>query len=350
MREHLLRFAPRRLWLRSAAATLLGLGLTHAQAQAQIEIAVTEGVPDPKVLQQWLSRIQEAANKVNYTGIYVVSTPGQLATARILHFSDGRQQWERIEALDGQPRVVLRHNERVVTLLPTARVAIAEQRSQLSGFPAVGNIKAAALSPAYQARLLGIDRVAGLEVGVLDLDATDVYRWSYRLFAERQTGMLLRAEIRGAQGELLESSAFSELNVGIRPQVSQIEQAMNKLDGFEIRRPELQRVAVNQSEWKFGKLPSGFRVLDAVKRPLPTPDGQETHVRWQFMISDGLAQVSVFAEPFSPDLHRKETLWASGATHGLSVRRGEWWLTAMGEVPPRALRELIQALERRNKP
>ena len=73
-------------------------------------------MPDPKVLQQWLSRIQEAANKVNYTGIYVVSTPGQLATARILHFSDGRQQWERIGPWMGQPRVVLRHNERVVTL------------------------------------------------------------------------------------------------------------------------------------------------------------------------------------------------------------------------------------------
>ena len=230
-------------------------------------------------------------------------------------------------------------------------MAIAEQRSQLSGFPAVGNIKAAALSPAYQARLLGIDRVAtGLEVGVLDLDATDVYRWSYRLFAERQTGMLLRAEIRGAQGELLESSAFSELNVGIRPQVAPDragdEQARRVRDPPS-RAATGGRQPVRVEIWQDCPQVSGARRGQA---SAAHSGWSGNPCGWQFMISDGLAQSVGVCGTFSPDLPSEGDPLGFGSHAWAVGAQGKWWLTAMGEVPPRALRELIQTLEQRNKP
>ena len=41
-------------------------------------------------------------------------------------------------------------------------------------------------------------------------------------------------------------------------------------------------------------------------------------------------------------------MFASGATHTLTRRVQDWWLTAVGEVPPQTLKAFAQSLERRN--
>jgi sigma-E factor negative regulatory protein RseB len=35
-----------------------------------------------------------------------------------------------------------------------------------------------------------------------------------------------------------------------------------------------------------------------------------------------------------------------GATHAIVQRRGDWWITVVGDVPPSTLRQFAQALER----
>ena len=64
------------------------------------------------------------------------------------------------------------------------------------------------------------------------------------------------------------------------------------------------------------------------------------------MFSDGLSSVSLFVEPYDAQRHRREGASAIGATHSLTRRLGDHWLTAMGEVPPATLREFAQSLER----
>jgi sigma-E factor negative regulatory protein RseB len=67
----------------------------------------------------------------------------------------------------------------------------------------------------------------------------------------------------------------------------------------------------------------------------------------QWVFSDGLASVSLFVEPFDARRHGQEGLMAAGATHTLTRRVQDWWLTAVGEVPPQTLRAFAQSLERR---
>ena len=43
----------------------------------------------------------------------------------------------------------------------------------------------------------------------------------------------------------------------------------------------------------------------------------------------------------------QEGLFASGATQTLTRRIQDWWLTAVGEVPPQTLKAFAQSLERR---
>ena len=57
--------------------------------------------------------------------------------------------------------------------------------------------------------------------------------------------------------------------------------------------------------------------------------------------------MSLFVESFDRQRHVQEGIFSSGATQTLTRRIQEFWLTAVGEVPPQTLRAFAQSLERR---
>ena len=79
------------------------------------------------------------------------------------------------------------------------------------------------------------------------------------------------------------------------------------------------------------------------------PAGDDSTLQWIF--SDGLASVSLFIEVYERRRHGPEGVMAMGATHTLAQRfpnkNGQWWLTAVGEVPAQTLQAFAQRLERK---
>ena len=71
-------------------------------------------------------------------------------------------------------------------------------------------------------------------------------------------------------------------------------------------------------------------------------------MQWTF--SDGLASVSLFVEPYDAQRQSQEVVLTLGATYTLTRRLtdkdGDWWLTAVGEVPPQTLEAFAQGLAR----
>jgi sigma-E factor negative regulatory protein RseB len=65
-------------------------------------------------------------------------------------------------------------------------------------------------------------------------------------------------------------------------------------------------------------------------------------VQWVF--SDGLASVSLFLESYDRQRHNKESGMSMGATHTLTRHIGNYWLTAMGEVPMATLKQFASGL------
>jgi len=99
------------------------------------------------------------------------------------------------------------------------------------------------------------------------------------------------------------------------------------------------------------KLAPGFRPVSCVSRQIEAAGDAtgETPAPAviQSIYSDGLTYVSVFIEPFRPERHTRPLLAAVGATSTLAQRRGDWWVTVVGDTPPATLRMFAAALERR---
>ena len=315
---------------------------------AQAGTAPGDGAAQAREVRAWLLRIHEAASHRNFQGTFVVSAGGSVSSARIAHFCEGLNQFERSESLDGQARYVYRHNDVVTTLWPATHVATIEQRTMRAEFPALLQVGGDRIAEFYEVHPQGAERIAGHETNVLVVKPRDAYRYGYRLWAEQTSGLLLRADVLGEHNEVLETSAFSDVAIGVRPQPESVLAPMKRLDGYRVLRPVLTPTRLESEGWALRQSAPGFRQVSCVKRPMDNAalaDGQVV----QTIYSDGLTYVSVFIEPFDVQRHTRPMLASVGPTQTLMQQQGDWWVTVVGDVPATTLRWFAKGLERLKK-
>ncbi|MDB5872725.1 MAG: Sigma-E factor negative regulatory protein-like protein [Ramlibacter sp.] len=294
---------------------------------------------------EWLVRMHEASRLRSYIGTFVVSSSnGGMSSARIWHACDGDQQIERVESLTGAPRSTFRRNEEVVTFLPESRVVRTEKRESLGLFPNLLKSTDSSIPEFYAARRLGADRVAGFETDVVQLAPKDNLRFGYRVWSEKKTGLVVKLQTVDPEGNVLEQAAFSELALDAPVRIEKLSQMMGATEGWRVEKSEAVKTTPAAEGWQMKAAVAGFKPISCYKRPAvsPAPDGT---LQWVF--SDGLAAVSLFVEAYDRQRHVHEGLFSSGATQTLTRRIQDWWLTAVGEVPPQTLKAFALSLERR---
>ena len=328
-----------RRWIVAAAATLLpALPAIAALSQAS-------PLPVAQARSQLL-RMHAAATQRNYQGTLMVSAAGQISSSRVSHFVDGTQTYERLELLDGRARQVLRHNDQVVTIWPVARRARIEQRDSVASFPAVLTGNDDLIFDRYDMIAEGEARVAGHSALVYLLQPRDQLRFAQRLWAEQSSGLLLRADMVGPEGHVLETVAFTDVSIGVRAQVDTVTGPMRRLEGYTVTKAAPRRTSLDAEGWRLGSPAAGFREVSCVIRRLEDGEGEHGSKALQAIYSDGLTHVSVFIETPRGDRHRTGH-GVLGATHTLMLQHAGHLITVMGDVPLATLKQFAAALERR---
>lgn len=291
---------------------------------------------------EWLLRMHEASRRRSYVGTFVVSSyAGALSSARIWHACEGDVQMERVESLSGVPRAIFRRNDDVVTFLPESKVARSEKRESLGLFPNLLTGGENSIPEFYGARGLGTDRVAGHDADVVHVVAKDNLRYGYRIWSERKSGLVVKLQTLDTDGKVLEQAAFSELQLDAPVRMDRLAQMMASTEGYRVEKADAVKTTAAAEGWSLKTAVAGFKSMSCYKRP-----ASENTMQWIF--SDGLASVSLFVEPYDRQRHTQEGLFAAvGATQTLTYRVQDWWVTAVGEVPPHTLKAFALSLERR---
>jgi sigma-E factor negative regulatory protein RseB len=293
----------------------------------------------------WLLRLHEASKRRNYVGTYVVSSGGQMQSAKIWHVCEGSQQMERVENLTGAPRSTFRHNEKVVTFMPEQKVVRTEKREPTGNFPELVQSADNQIARFYKIKPEGVERIAGLESDVVQLVPKDNLRFGYRVWTEQKKGLVVQLQTLDANGRVLEQAAFSELQFDVPVQMDKLLQMMDKVDGYRVEESALVKTSASAEGWQLMTPVAGFMPMSCFKRP--TSSGQLPDDPMQWVFSDGLASVSLFVEPFDRQKNRQESAMTMGATHTITHRLGDYWITAMGEVPMGTLKQFVSGLERK---
>jgi sigma-E factor negative regulatory protein RseB len=331
------------------AATLASGGAHAQRAPAKSVQAASASGESAADLRGWLVRIHDAAARSNYVGTLVNSAGGNVVSSRVGHFFDGRNTLERVDALDGEARSMLRVNDEVRTLWPRYRVAVVEPVDPRASFPSLVSGSEQRIPDLYELHVQPGERVAGHDADRLLLQARDDSRFDHVIWADRATGLLLRVDVV-VGGRTLESSGFSDVNIGVKPDANTVYAELHRADGYHVIKPEVEHTKLEAEGWTMqaGQLPAGFQSLGCVRRALPMPGANAGAAKvLQSIWSDGLTHVSLFIEPFQPQRHRSEGLTVIGATHTLTRRVNDMWLTVVGDAPPAALDQFARALERK---
>jgi len=330
-------------------AAALGAGGVRAQSQRP-PAPPSAGGESAGDLHNWLARIHDAAARSNYVGTFVDSTGTSVVSSRVGHFNEGKTTLERVDALDGEPRSMLRINDEERTLWPRYRVAVIEPVDPRASFPALVSGSEKRIPEFYELHVQSPERIAGHDADRLLLKARDDSRFDRMIWADHATGLLLRVDVQ-AGGRTLESSGFSDVNIGVKTDAAAVYAELHRGDGYHVVRREVQHTKLEAEGWTMqaSMLPAGFQTLGCVRRALGMAGDEAGQPKvLQSIWSDGITHVSLFIEAFNPQRHRSEGLTVIGATHTLTRRANDMWLTAVGDVPPAALDQFVRALVRKN--
>lgn len=329
----------------------LALCLSAAAATAQ----PSDSTLNRRDATAWLNKIHKAAQRENYVGTLIYQRGSVMHASRIQHYSDlVHNEYERLETLDGKPREVLRQNDVVHSLIPEAKLVVVEKQEAKDRFPALLATNKNDVLDLYDMRKMPAERVAGMECEVFALEPHDAARYAVRLWAEKNSGLLMRAQTIGDGGKVLEQVAFSQVQIGVPSEKQHILGAIKNSSSWNRYEVTYQPTNIADEGWSIAVPLKGFQKIREVRRPLgelraPAPGnarGQVFEVL-QVVYSDGLTGLSVFIEPVSEQRVRREGVAALGATQVVVRRIADFWITVVGEVPASTVRQFATAVEYR---
>lgn len=294
--------------------------------------------------QNWLRRIQAAAQTLNYSGTFIYQQANQVRTSRITHVLDGKNELEKLEVLDGKPREYIRTNEEIISYVPESKTLLVEKRVTKDVFPAILAASPAELTEHYNIRKGETGRVAGFECQAVILDPKDNLRYGYKLWAEKSSGLLLRSQTLDEKGEVVEQITFTQVSIGNIDR-SRVKPTYANTRGWHVENASMTQV--NSSNWSIKSVPPGFKKVREIKRIVSDTSGAGASASprevTQIVFSDGLAAISVFVEPST--YSRTEGSLQQGAMNIIGKRQGDFWLTIVGEVPSVAIRQVANSIE-----
>ncbi|HVK95896.1 MAG TPA: MucB/RseB C-terminal domain-containing protein [Noviherbaspirillum sp.] len=313
---------------------------------------------DEREAQSWLKRIQSSAQKLNYSGTFVYQQANQIRTSRITHVLAGKNEIEKLEILDGNPREYVRKNDEIICYVPETKTLLVEKRVTRDVFPAILAANPLDLAEFYVVRKAETGRVAGHACQAIVLEPKDSLRYGYKLWAEKTTGLLLRAQTLNEKHEVVEQIAFTHILIG-GIDGSRVKPSFLNTSDWRVENTVMSPVSL--SGWSVKSLPPGFKKIREVKRMVSDSSNANANATSslqasfaprqrevsQMVFSDGLAAISVFIEPGSQS--RTEGSLQQGALNIVGKRQGDFWLTIMGEVPSAAIRQVANSIEFKSK-
>lgn len=280
-----------------------------------------------------LESMSQASKELNYKGVFSYQTGRTLQSVRIYHRSDDVVgEVERLISLNGAAREVIRNNDTVTCINPEGNQVNISQRPLGRGFPSDLPRRLRSAMPFYDVELGGKVRVAGRSAQEVFIKPIDDYRYGYRLWVDKETHLLLKSELLSDDGQVLETFAFSDLEVNIAisddslaPGISGSEMVTHRSNANVEQDDDSDTAA----QWRTGWLPEGFTLVASQSRSRAN-NGAYVEQR---VFSDGLSSVSIFIEKIRAHHRHLHGSTQMGAVNAYGKIIHAHFITVVGEIP-----------------
>jgi len=295
-------------------------------------------------LEQWLQHVSAAARSLNYSGVFITQRGDDISTSSLVHYVLPQGHFERIETLDGQRRIMVSLGDQVRTTWPDYRLMLIDNQGGQTSFPRLLKTANGEVDRNYRLERNGQARCAGYECRVSTIVPRDDLRWGYRLWSLRDSQLLVKAQTLDASGHVIDQVAFTQLSINVPPRLDLVRDSLAQPPGYAVEQMKVVPVTLQSQGWALSAPVPGFKTVGVFRRSM-TVGGKSSEVL-QWLLSDGLASVSIFIQPSAALTEPVAPEQRVGGTLALSRRVGESWLTVMGAVPERTLRRISDSVVR----
>ena len=259
----------------------------------------------------WLEQLSKSLRELNFTTSFVIVKNNQAEPYHWLHgIGENSQELEIFSRLNGPRRDILRQGDIVSYIEPEQESYSIISNHVQSPIPTIFRGDFSELEDNYRFISVGRSRVLGRVAQLVRIVAKDKYRFSYWLWLDQETGLLLKMAILTRQGLLLEQIQFTHIEVS-----EQLSESLVQFQSTEL--PEIIKLNNQQKNrvlaWKVDWLPQGFAVIKSNQHNLNSRNQGEDKAVEFMLFSDGLVEISVYVN-LSQENFRAPEYASDGAT------------------------------------
>lgn len=290
-------------------------------------ISLSSIASDALTAGEWLKKMQSAAVHENYRGTFIFSRGEMISAMSIVHRYDEGEERELLKQLDGEMGEIIRQGTQVTCVFPDNRVVKLEQ-TEFSNKIVQTFADFTPDQQNYHLTVQGVCRQVERPCIKLSIKANDQHRYSYFLWLDQATGLLLKSALQNNEGIELERFQYTHIEF---PSTISDEELKPMNDGVLVEHQMIPSVEKDvrwplQMMWKSEWVPPGFMKVDGNSQP-----GNNVLV-----FSDGLASYSIFIEKVDDDM-MPEGASQVGATvaytQALKLDSHQYSVTVVGEIP-----------------
>jgi sigma-E factor negative regulatory protein RseB len=323
----MVNLAGARVWL--LLISLCAPLVTNAGAAAGIDSAET-----------LLEKMVRAGQWLSFNGTFVYRRNDQMVAVNILHVADERGGQQKLVALNGASREIVRSCDGAICFLPRQRSVVINKANGRHSLDTDITERILELRDHYRFALAGDDRIAGRSTRVMSIDPADHYRFGYRIWIDTETGLLLRSDMLDDDGATVEQIMFTRLDIVTTPTEDML-LAVDQKKLAQTRPASAQDIVYSDDsvregtvDWRVENVPDGFRPVEHFRHRRSLHGGQTEHI----IFSDGLASVSVFIEKAGETDTLLSGFSEMGAVNAFGTRVADHHVTVVGEVPTLTVR------------
>ena len=281
----------------------------------------------------WLVRMVTASTDSAYQGYFVYENASGLTPMRIYHAVIDGQPRERLIYQNGPYREIIRNGDQVAFVRPGGDIS----QFRFEGVNGLVDRLASYqddLRRSYRLLFAGDDRVAGRDVLRIEVQPRDKHRYGYALWLDHESGLLLRSELIGEKGVILERFQYVTVALVDELPTKSLEPSRQVVwtKAISSRSDIPEESVLSVLGWEAGWVPAGFKLAGFSRIDSPVSREQVDSV----LFSDGLAAFSVFVEKDDSKVlgPASEQIGATSAVSRV-FRKGEDYynVTVIGEVP-----------------
>jgi sigma-E factor negative regulatory protein RseB len=293
----------------------------------------------------WLDRMTGSLHSHSYSGTFILQRGDRIDTVRVVHAAEDGGYRERLQTLTGSAREVIRSVDRLSALKGARAEGSGEGGVPPQWPPAIAR-SLLRTHLGYQLQTPGEERIAGLPCQLLHAEARDGWRYSHRYCVHAESGLPLLSELIDADGQLLERMVFTDIEF-LDVVFEDALQAHGCARHIEVRATGDDAAAAAAGEaWRFESLPPGFQPVIVTQRSLGSGSAPALH----YVLSDGLATVSVYVDDAAGPQEAFEGATRAGATYAVARVVDGHQLTVVGEVPMDTVRRIAESVRHEGAP